>query len=255
MQRVRHPIGFAVLALAGCYAHAKGRGQPVDLPVDETVEVPGGTFTMGDMNGEPSEYPERTVRLDGFRLDRTEVTNRAYQVCVRAGVCDPSPYADDPELGRSDHPVVGISWYDAEAFCSWVGRRLPTEAEWEYAARGRDLRKWPWPGAFDSKKANTRMGADGFERTAPVGKFPAGASPFGVLDLAGNAAEWTADHFDPTWYRTEPEAVNPKGPPEGRERVVRGGSWADGAHRVRVASRQAKAPTEVDDGTGFRCAE
>ena len=182
------------------------------------------------------------------------MTNAAYRRCVEAGACDPSPFSGDPALGRPDHPVVGVAWYDAERFCAWAGRRLPTEAEWEYAAKGRDLRYWPWTGAFDASRANSRDAADGFEKTAPVGAFPTGASPFGVLDMAGNVAEWTADRFDPTRYRTEPEALNPTGPTSGRERVVRGGSWADGPHRLRVASRRGKGPTEVDDATGFRCA-
>lgn len=206
---------------------------------------------MGDINGEPSEYPERTIRLDGFQIDRTEVTRRAYAVCVAAGACD------EPEFGHetdADHPVTGVSWLDAEAYCRWRGARLPTEAEWEYAARGRDYRKWPWNGAFDPRRANTRNAVDGYERTSPVGRFPEGASPFGALDMAGNVAEWTADNFDPSMYRQQPVAANPTGPEAGRERVIRGGSWADGPHRVRVASRRAKAPTEVDDATGFRCA-
>ncbi len=253
----RDPRGLAVVALlatAGCYRHAV---TPSDSPppsaLGELVSIPGGSFTMGDVNGDPSEYPERPVRIDAFSLDRTEVTNAAYSACVGAGRCEASPYREDPVLGRPEHPVVGVSWFDAEAFCRFVGRRLPTEAEWEYAARGPDLRLWPWAGAFDPSKANTREKSS-FPRTAPVGRFVDGASPFGVLDMAGNAAEWTADFFDPTWYRTQGAAVNPTGPNDGRERVVRGGSWADGSHRVRVAARVAKAPTEVDDATGFRCA-
>lgn len=250
---VRTAPGILLLISAtGCYRHASSSGSRSAAPdVADEVAISGGTFTMGDVNGEPSEYPERTIRLDAFRIDRTEVTRQAYAACVAAGACDQAAFSREAD---PDHPVTGVSWLDAERYCRWRGARLPTEAEWEYAARGRDYRKWPWPGAFDPRRANTRSDVDGFERTSPVGHFESGASPFGALDMAGNVAEWTADVFDPSTYRAEPVAANPQGPEEGRERVVRGGSWADGPHRVRVASRRAKAPTEVDDATGFRCA-
>lgn len=247
----------AGLLLAGCYRHShapSGGGSAEDAPLPELVSIPEGSFTMGDMNGQPSEYPEREVRVPAFRIDRTEVSNAAYGACVDAGGCERQLYADDPELGAADRPVVGVSWLDARAFCTWAGRRLPTEMEWERAARGGDLRKWPWGPVFNPAYTNTRSDAEDWERTAPVGSFPEGASPFGVLDMAGNAAEWVADYFDPTIYRSDPRAELTEGPLDGRERSVRGGSWADGPHRVRVASRQGQSPTEVDDGTGFRCA-
>lgn len=241
----------------GCYGHSRSAGSSAKAAAAggaRLVAIPSGTFTMGDVNGEPSEYPERSVRLDGFHIEATEVSNADYGACVSAGACDPTPYAEDPVLGVPEHPVVGVSWLDARRYCRWRGRRLPTEAEWERAARGSDLRKWPWGPGFDPARANTRDPSDGFEKTAPVGHFSGGRSPYGVFDMAGNVAEWTADVFDPSLYRREPRATNPTGPTQGRERVVRGGSWGDGPHRVRVASRRAKSATEVDDGTGFRCA-
>lgn len=255
---MRARLSVLICALvAGCYGHTRSsrvtrEERAAVLP--RVVRVPGGTFTQGDMNGEPAEYPERALRMDAFGIDRTEVTNAAYRACVRAGACDAAPYLEDPRLGAPDRPVVGVSWLDAKRFCGWAGRRLPTEAEWEYAARGGDLRKWPWGHAFDPERANTRAPDDDHAKTAPVGSFPEGASPFGVLDMAGNVAEWTADVFEPTWYRVDDTRANPTGPAEGRERVVRGGSWADGRHRVRVSARVGKGPTEVDDATGFRCA-
>ncbi|MGF1509526.1 MAG: formylglycine-generating enzyme family protein [Myxococcota bacterium] len=218
------------------------------------VQIPAGRFTMGDRNGEPEEYPEHVLTMSTFAIDRFEVTNESYRACVEAKACDEGRYLDHPDLGQPDHPVVGVSWYDAERFCAWVGKRLPTEAEWEYAARGVDLRKWPWPGAFDEALANTRSG-DPYTRTAPVDAFEAGQSPFSVRQMAGNAAEWVADIFDPVIYRTRVESQHPKGPPSGRERVVRGGSYRDGHHRVRLSARDAKAPTEIDDTLGFRCAQ
>ena len=250
-------VGLTVVAGAGCYQHAT-RDAPARAPADvrsETVTIPPGTFTRGDMNGEPDEYPERKITMAAFKLERTEVTNRSYQACVDARACDPAPYLDDERLGLPEHPVVGVSWEDAVRYCRWIGRRLPTEAEWEYAARGDDLRKWPWYGAFESKLANTSVEDDFHSATAPADSYTEGASPFGVVNMAGNAAEWVADYYDPTYYRTDGEDRNPPGPSRGRERVVRGGSYAHGPHDVRVSIRRAQLPTEVDSAIGFRCAE
>ena len=138
--------------LAGCYRHAR-RDAPNVAPDNvkgEIVSIPPATFTRGDMNGEPDEYPEAKISLAAFKIERVEVTNRSYKACVEARACDPSPYLEDERLGREDHPVVGVSWEDAASYCGWIGRRLPSEAEWEHAARGTDLRKWPWRGAFDA---------------------------------------------------------------------------------------------------------
>lgn len=209
---------------------------------------------MGDMNGEPDEYPERALTMSGFKIDTTEVTNQAYRLCVRAKGCDAAPYLEDPDLGKPDHPVVGVTWDDAKNFCRWIGRRLPTEAEWEFAAKGKDHRKWPWPGAFDAKKANTSARGDFHSKTAPVKSYREGESPFGLLHMAGNAAEWVSDYFSPTYYRSGKTTNDPTGPRSGRERVVRGGSYRDSAHLVRVSARRAKLPTEADSTVGFRCA-
>ncbi|MCK6547500.1 formylglycine-generating enzyme family protein [Myxococcota bacterium] len=240
---------------SGCYGHARRDAPtpPSESAASEMISIPAGVFTMGDRNGEPDEYPERQVTISAFRIDKTEVTNGAYKLCVQARACDPAAYLDDPKLGLDDHPVLGVAWDDAVAFCRWVKKRLPTEAEWEYAAKGGDLRKWPWEGGFKAKLANTREG-DGESLTTPVGTFPEGASPFGVLDLAGNAAEWVADYFDPTIYRTVADPRDPKGPDSGRERVVRGGSYLDASYLVRVSARRAKLPTDLDNSIGFRCA-
>lgn len=250
-------ISVALGLLTACYAHAR-RDAPATVPDDieaEMVRIPAGVFPMGDRNGEPEEYPERQIALNDFSMDRFEVTNEAYQACTRAKACDPAPYLEDEALGKPNHPVVGVTWDDAVRFCKWVGKRLPSEAEWEYAAKGTDHRKWPWEGAFDPKKANTNLPGDFHGRTAPVDAYEAGTSPFGLSQMAGNAAEWTSDYFDPTFYRKTKESNDPAGPKSGRERVVRGGSYRDSAHTVRVAARRPKIPTEVDNTIGFRCAK
>lgn len=246
------------VGLSACYRHTVNSVATTrsSRAFTELVTVPAGTFVMGDINGEPSEYPERRVRMRAYAIERHEVTNAAYKACVKAGHCIAPPEIKNPLLGGDQYPVVAVSWLDADTYCRWVGRRLPTEAEWEYAARGSDMRKWPWKGIFDPEKANTRNTLDSYPKTAPVESFPTGVSPFGVYDMAGNVAEWTADYFDPTMYRSTPKSVeNPLGPSSGRDRVVRGGSWADGPHQVRTSARDTQSPTEIDNSTGFRCAK
>lgn len=253
-----HTVWVALLwAASGCYRHARWDepAPPSNLASQPMVTIPATRFTMGDRNGEPDEYPEREVRLDTFSIDRMEVSNRAYRLCVQAKACDAAPYGDDPTLGAEEHPVVGVAWQDAARFCAWVLRRLPTEAEWELAARGNDdLRRWPWKGPFRPRFANTARQDDLHDQSAPVNTYPAGESPYGVLNMAGNAAEWTADYYDPTYYGTAPETLNPTGPKTGRERVVRGGSYRDPAHLTRVSARRGMLPTESDSTVGFRCA-
>ena len=249
-------LAFILVILAGCYGHTR-RDAPSPAPegvAADMVSIPSGTFTRGDRNGEPDEYPEKQIRMQGFRIDRMEVTNLAYRACVDAKACDPTPFQSDERLGLDDHPVVGVAYDDAARFCRWIGRRLPTEAEWEYAAKGTDLRKWPWVGAFDPKRSNSVQDGDFHGKTAPVNAYPTGVSPFGVIQMAGNAAEWVADYFHPTYYRTSEDDADPKGPNSGRERVVRGGSYLDPMHLVRVSARRAKLPTETDNSIGLRCA-
>lgn len=251
------PMLLISLLVGGCYRHARPDA-PSAAPSaikTELASVPSVSFTQGDNTGEPDEYPERQVRIDAFKIERTEVSNRAYQACVEAKACVATPYADDDILGESTHPVVGITWEDAVRYCKWIGRRLPTEAEWEHAARGPDLRRYPWSGGFEPKRANTSDPADGFPKTAPVDAFGEGASPYGLLNVAGNVGEWVADYYDPTEYRTNNGNVtNPTGPSSGRERVVRGGGYSDPNYLIRVTARRGKLPTESDSAVGFRCA-
>ena len=213
------------------------------------------------------------MALDAFRLDRTEVTNAQYAAFLNAednqteggvpwldmdsGVAqiELSGQTYRPSSGYDHHPVVGVSWYGARAYCAWVGGRLPTEAEWEYAASGPVSRTFPWGDDQRPAVANCAESecADGFAGTAPVGSFPEGASWVGALDMAGNVWEWVED-----WYQTDTysssESNNPVGPPSGDSRVLRGGSWRYGWGDLRVTFRNYDPPAQRRDVIGFRCA-
>lgn len=222
---------------------------------DGAVYIPGGRFAMGSPadHGAPDEHPQHTVLLRGYCLDRTEATVDAYTRCVRAGACT-RPVATLPEGAQ---PVSGVDWGQSDAFCRYVGGRLPTEAEWEFAARGTDGRRYPWgdedPAGcerLDWVYGNESCGGVG---PSAVGAHPTGASPFGVLDLAGNVWEWTAD-----WYARQYDAAtqeNPTGPLEGSARVTRGGGFNnDQIERHRATFREGQHPNFHDYDLGVRCA-
>lgn len=255
-------------------------GQTWVRPADGMVAVyvPGGSFPMGSSGDQVSvalslcaqfpddygkcaqetfegEVPQHVVTLDSYWIDRTEVSNAQYQRCVDAGLCNASRLATDPSFNQADFPVAGVPWQDAAAYCAWAGARLPTEAEWEYAARGPDGSSFPWGGDFDCSGGNfwDRDTAcdDGFPSgPAPVGSFPDGASWCGALDMAGNAWEWVADRF--AQYPNE-EQVNPTGPAAGDQHILRGGSWGYGPAFVRSAYRYPVPGSADYQGVGFRC--
>ena len=221
-------------------------------PVDDMVMVyvPAGEFQMGSTTSDDEE-PVHTVTLDGFWLDRTEVTNAQYGKCVTADKCDPSDYSGDSRFNGDDQPVVGVSWHDAVAYCEWAGGRLPTEAEWEYAARGPEGLTYPWGNVAPTCNLANYWGKDGgcIGKTTPVGNYPSGASWVGGLDLAGNVWEWVAD-----WYGSYPSGrqVNPTGPESGETRVLRGGSWNLNEYNTRGANRWYTPSGTLYNG-GFRC--
>jgi formylglycine-generating enzyme required for sulfatase activity len=242
------------------------------------VYVPGGTFLMGSTEAQieaartlcdeyPDDYgkcnqaafgdevPPHAVTLDSFWLDGTEVTNAQYALCVAEGACRASRLADDPDYNGDDYPAAGIPWQAAADYCAWAGGRLPTEAEWAYAARGTEGALFPWGDAFDCAGGNfwdDGTGCDdGYAGPAPAGSFPQGSSWCGALDMAGNVWEWVADAYGP--YLAEAQ-VNPTGPSSGDERVLRGGSWGYVPAFVRGAYRYPAPATADYLAVGFRCA-
>jgi formylglycine-generating enzyme required for sulfatase activity len=233
------------------------------------VYVPAGEFEMGSTEGHDDEQPVHTVALDGFWIDRTEVTNAQYRLCVEAEGCSPlvQSYSStrDSYYGDStydNYPVVYVTWRQAADYCAWAEARLPTEAEWEYAARGPEERVFPWGDEFDGTRLNycdancseqwaDEAVDDGYADTAPVGSYPGGASWSGALDMAGNVWEWVGDrHGDYPSGRQ----VNPTGPSSGTARVLRGGSWNFDLNHARCASRWLFHPVSRNRYIGFRCA-
>jgi len=234
---------------------ASSNGTPVK---EEMVRIPAGPFVRGTKAGGYDEQPQRTLYLDTFLIDRYEVTNHQYQAFVAATghrkAAPPSRYAKNMSRLRGvNQPVVYVSWDDAEAFCRWKGKRLPTEAEWEKAMRGVDGRLWPWGNDPDLLASNRAHARDGFDVSAPVGSFKRDVSPFGVADGAGNAMEWVADWYAEDVYR-DPADRNPKGPDHGLFRVLRGGVYTSTGSDVRITSRSRMVPDFRDETIGFRCA-
>jgi formylglycine-generating enzyme required for sulfatase activity len=221
---------------------------------NDMVEIPAGLFTMGNDNADPEDAPAHQVDLPAYEIDRFEITNADFAAFVEAtGYVTNAEeggkksWRDAATEGRENHPVTRVTWNDASAYCAWLGKRLPTEAEWEKAARGEDGRSFPWGNDWDPAKANVK--ATGLRDTAAVGSFGAGASPYGVEDMVGNVWEWTAD-----WYQAYPG--NSTADPYYGElcRVTRGGGWFDEEAQANTYNRNCGVPdTTSSDELGFRC--
>ena len=220
------------------------------------VRIPAGKFRMGANEKFYDEKPVHTVHLDAYSMDKYEVTNRQYGEFMKATERAAPKYWEERRYNQPDQPVVGVTWYDAEAYCKWAGKRLPTEAEWEKAARGTDSRKWPWGNEWDEKKCNwydLDGSKDGYRYPAPVGSFPSGVSPYKVHDMAGNVWEWVNDWYDKTYYSQSPKR-NPTGPDSGTSgKVLRGGSWIIMPFSLRTAYRNRSNLDYTFINIGFRC--
>lgn len=225
------------------------------------VLVPEGNYMSGNENGDIDEVPVNSIFLDSFYIDKFEVTNALYARCVNEGACRAlrridsftrSSYFGNPEF--DNYPVVYVDWNMANAFCEWRGAKLPTEAQWEKAARGQDGRTYPWGEEIDCRRANYQGGSASCPGgTTMVGTYATGVSPYGAHDMAGNVWEWVADWYSEIYYQSIP-AVNPLGPEDGQSKVLRGGSWADDAPDLRVSNRLRFAPNYINFNIGFRCA-
>jgi formylglycine-generating enzyme required for sulfatase activity len=225
------------------------------------VLVPAGNFVMGSTKGDLDERPIHSVYLNAYYIDKFEVTNALYQACVNTGTCKPPVHADSYTRSSyygnpfyNDYPVVWVDWNMAKAYCEWRGARLPTEAEWEKAARGAEELTYPWGKGVDCQKANFTRGHNAcVVGTSKVGTYEGGKSPYGVYDMAGNVWEWVADWYSATYYASSLTS-NPPGPDAGRARVLRGGSWNRGEMDIRSSNRVNYAPNYNNFDAGFRCA-
>jgi len=227
---------------------------------ERMVFIPAGEFTMGNDNGRDNEKPAHPVYLDAFLIDQTEVTNNLYAQCVAEGACmEPKgkappnvpSYYGDPKF--DNYPVIYIDWIRAKNYCEWAGRRLPTEAEWEKAARGINAYLYPWGNnPPDSTLLNYN---NSVFHISEVGSYQAGASPYGVLDMAGNVWEWVSDYFSETYYAQPNNSKNPQGPRVTDTGVLRSGGWDSKTEAsVGATYRNSQGRAGANSSFGFRCA-
>ncbi|GJL56819.1 MAG: hypothetical protein NPIRA02_39510 [Nitrospirales bacterium] len=227
----------------------------------EMVNIPAGPFIRGstETQGRPDERPRKKIFLNAFAMDKYEVSNRQYQKFVEETLHKPpfNVYGDGDVFnvpGIANHPVVQVTWHDAVDYCFWAGKRLPTEAEWEKAARGKDGQMYPWGDTGDSGKlANFDGEWHGKDTLMDVTTMPEGASPYGLHHMAGNVREWVEDWYDSDYYNLSPNR-NPRGPDAGILKVIRGGSWRSFLPDLRTASRGKGGFALKTHGIGFRCA-
>lgn len=254
--RILHVVGGMAIAVSTISPTLAG-----GLPGAEKdmVLIPKGEFTMG--SNEHADEHKHQVVLDRYWIDTYETSNARYKEFMTATAHPAPAYWDDPRLNKPDQPVVGVSWTDANAFCKWEGKRLPTEAEWERAAKGPDGNQhYPWGHTLDPKKANYGQHVG---RTTPVDSYPEGVSGYGVYNMAGNVFEWVDDWYEPSYYK-QSVALNPKGAKEGYNfanqgpvKVLRGGSWLAPSSSLHTSHRFWNQPdnNSYGVGLGFRCAK
>ena len=220
----------------------------------EIVNIPAGVFFMGAKKKHSVDWawPQRQVWLDAFEIMKYPLTNQQYKAFLDAAPNHPAPedWRDRTyPQGKPNHPAINITWHDAQTCAAWYGMQLPTEAQWEKAARGTDARIYPWGDKFDKGKCNTIE--SGIKDTAPIDRYPKGASPYGVIDMAGNVFEWCADWFDADYYKAAPDR-NPPGPETGKAKVLRGGSWYFYHDLARCAYRHRDLPGFCGSIVGVR---
>ncbi len=259
--------GFRVrfLLLLGLFFVLPGTAEPADLAKSEMILVPAGEFVMGSSEKDidwtvktffsesrewyQDETPSFKIVLNDFYIDKYEVTAAQYKVFMEAARHPAPKYSDSTKHNAPGQPVVGVTWQDASDYCRWAGKRLPTEAEWEKAARGTDGRIYPWGNDADDTKANVRGMADKFRYSAPGGSFPQGASSYGVHDMSGNVWEWTS-----SWYLPYPGNKYENENYGQKYKVIKGGSWNSNMDLARAALRGKALPEQQQNYIGFRCA-
>ncbi len=250
------------------------KGEPKGKDAAPMVLIPEGAFTMGTDDiglgwhqGNPNENPEHAVTLKAYWIDQFELTVTHYEKFIEETRHDPPMWEEDASAAAGDRPVVGVTWQDAVDYCKWAGKRLPTEAEWEKAARGTDKRRFPWGemqpfvdivnynrGLWVSYPITLVSVTSGLEgMSIRHGLKTGGTSPYGLYHMSGNASEWVADWYDAEYYRKSPKE-NPTGPAQGDKKVIRGGSWNDPPRNLRVTYRLKASPDYQDSTIGFRCA-
>jgi formylglycine-generating enzyme required for sulfatase activity len=254
MERFRYEIAAFDLGQAAPVVPVESKTSPQDGMTQ--VYVPAGKFLMGDPGESNGKAPAHAVYLDAFWMDQVEVTNSMYEKCVQAGRCSLPTVNVNPYYGNwvyRDHPVVYVTWFQADAYCQWAGRRLPTEAEWEKAARGTDGRPYPWGDVLPNPRLANFDLTLRHEATSAY-RYPLGASPYGVLNMAGNVREWVADWFAPDYYLHSPD-YNPQGPAGGTERSLRSGSYNEDQKEIAIFRRYNHEPQSPGLSRGFRCAQ
>lgn len=229
----------------------KGDEKTNNIDDAEMVFIPEGEFSMGAMDDDrqalANEKPKRTIYLDSFWIYKYEVTNAQYRSCIASGSCQ----GNSDQYPEDNYPVVSVNWHEADAYCVWAGGRLPSEAEWEKAARGEGMNYYPWGNTTPNCTLVNYSGCVG--GPAPVGSFPNGASPYGVLDMAGNVWEWVVDWFDPDYYSQLGNTNNPLISGYTGLKGLRGGSWGLGGNELRISFRGSFYPDDTYHNIGFRC--